>query len=322
MTDVSDKGALTGKAVAYKALGGYDVIEVINKSVRAPGNGEITIRVVAAAVNPTDILFRDPGVGEQVFPFIPGMEAAGVIESVGTGVVHLKVGDHVMAAVMPRRPEGGAQARHIVVPATSVVLAPAGVTLAQASTLPMNGLTALRALELAGLRSGQFLAVTGGAGQLARYTIAVAKRQGLKVIADAKAEDAQLVRGCGADIVIERSEDFARSVRRELPDGANALLDTAVLGERTFGAICDRGVYIPVRGWADKPSEREIEVKPVFVFQALERTDWLNLLREMAANGEIALKVAGEFSPEQAAEAQQMLSKTGVRGRPVIVFGD
>src|SRR3546814_4514075 len=104
------------------------------------------------------------------------MDAAGIIESVGTGVSRLRPGEKVMAAVMPRRPEGGAQAQHIVVPAASVVPMPEGVSFAEAATLPMNGLTALRALELADLKTGRFLAVTGGAGLLANYAIAVAKR--------------------------------------------------------------------------------------------------------------------------------------------------
>lgn len=313
---------LSGKAIAYKALGGYDVIEVIEHGVRAPADGEVRISVAAAAVNPTDILFRDPGVGEQAFPFIPGMEAAGTVESVGPGVSRFKAGDRVMAAVMPRRPEGGAQARYVVVPAASVVAAPEGVTLAQAATLPMNGLTALRALELAGLEQGQFLAVSGGAGHLAHSAIAIARRRGLKVIADAKADDAEQVRGYGADIVVERGPGFAQAVRSHLPGGADALLDTAVLGESAFGAIRDGGVYIPVRGWADKPGERGIEIRPVFVFQVLERTEWLELLREMVRNGEIALRVEGEYPPERAADAQRKLASGGVRGRPVIAFDD
>src|SRR3546814_5838005 len=106
---------------------------------------------------------------------------------------------------MPRRPEGGAQAQHIVVPAASVVPMPEGVSFAEAATLPMNGLTALRALELADLKTGRFLAVTGGAGLLANYAIAVAKRRGIKVIADAKPEEAGLVRSYGADVVDRKS---------------------------------------------------------------------------------------------------------------------
>ncbi len=322
MTPQSKDRPLSSKAISYKALGGYDVIEIIEHAVRAPVEGEVRIRVVAAAVNPTDIMFRNPGVGGQTFPFIPGMEAAGVIEAVGSGVSRFEVGDKVMAVVMPRRPEGGAQARHIVVPAASVVAMPDGVSFAQASTLLMNGLTALRALELAALREGQLLAVSGGAGHLARYAIAIAKRQGLKVIADAKPTEAALVRTYGADIVIERGNDFAQAVRRNIPDGVDALLDTAVLGEHAFGAICNGGTYIPVRGWTDKPSERNIEIKPVFVFQVLDRAEWFELLRRMTATGEIVLKVAAEFAPEQVAEAQQLLVAGGVRGRPVIVFGE
>ena len=53
----------------------------------------------------------------------------------------------------------------------------------------------------------------------------------------------------------------------------------------------DGGVYVPVRGWGDTPSERGIEIKPVFVFEVLERTEWLELLREIVEAGEIRLRV-------------------------------
>ena len=175
MPDQSSNRPLAGKAVTYKALGGPEVIEIVERTVRAPATGEVRIEVKAAAVNPTDILFRDPGFGDQfggdTFPIVPGMDAAGIIESVGPGVSRLHAGEKVMAAVMTVRPEGGAQAQHIVVPAASVVPIPAGVSLAEASTLPMNGLTALNALELAALKKGQILAVSGGAGLLAYYAI-------------------------------------------------------------------------------------------------------------------------------------------------------
>ena len=165
----------------------------------------------------------------------------------------------VIAAVNPVRPEGGAQAQHIVVPAASVVPIPEGVSLAQASILLMTGLTALNAREIAALKKGQILAVSGGAGLLAQYAIAAAKRQGIKVIADANPADAELVRSYGGDIVVGRGPGFAEAIRRELPNGVDALLDTAALGEQSFGAIRDGGIDIPVRGWGDKPAEREIK---------------------------------------------------------------
>jgi len=171
----------------------------------------------------------------------------------------------VIAAVNPVRPEGGAQAQHIVVPAASVVPIPEGVSLAQASILLMTGLTALNAREIAGLKKGQILAVSGGAGLLAQYAIAAAKRQGIKVIADAKPADAELVRGYGADIVVERGPGFAKAIRRELPNGADALLDTASLGEESFGAIRDGG-HLHSGSRLGRQSRRTgIKIKPVSV---------------------------------------------------------
>ena len=61
MSDQSSNRPLAGKAVTYKALGGPEVIEIVERAVRAPAAGEVRIEVKAAAVNPTDILFRDPG---------------------------------------------------------------------------------------------------------------------------------------------------------------------------------------------------------------------------------------------------------------------
>jgi NADPH:quinone reductase len=311
---------LTGRAITYKGPGGYEVIEISERTVRSPGIGEVRITVKAAAVNPTDIGLRQRGIPDQTWTVVPGMDAAGLIESVGPAVSRLQTGQKVMAAVMPRRSEGGAQAEHIVVPAASVVPIPEGVSLAEASTLPMNGLTALRALELAALRAGQFFAVSGGAGLLAHYAIAAAKRQRQKVIADAKPEEAALVRSYGADIVVERGPGFAEAIRREVPGGVAALLDTALLAESAFGAIRDDGVYIPVRGWGDKPSERGIKIKPVFVSEVLERTEWLELLRDMVAAAQIKLRVAGEYAPERVADAQRALEAGGLRGRSVVLF--
>ncbi len=312
--------SLVADAVTYNGLGGPEVISIRKRTVRAPAADEVRIEVKAAAVNPTDILSRTPGYGNATTLLVPGMDAAGIIESVGSGVSRLHVGQAVMAAVSPRRPDGGAQAQYIVVPAASVVPIPVGVSLAEAATLPMNGLTALGALDLAGLQSGNTLAVSGGAGLLAHYAIAVAKRQGIKVIADAKSEEVALVRGYGADIVIERGPAFADAIRREEPAGVDALLDTALLAEKSFGAIRDGGVYIPLRGWDQRPSERQIEIRPFFVDKVLERTDWLELLRDMVAKSEIRLRVTGEYTPDRVADAQRVVEAGGIRGRPVLLF--
>ncbi len=311
---------ITAKAVTYTTWGGPEVIVIADRVVRPPAPGEIRMAVKAAALNPTDVLLRDPGYRDAALPMTPGMDAAGIVEAVGAGVDRFTVGDEVMAAVMPMRVEGGAQAASIVIPAESAVLKPTNLTLAEAATLPMNGLTALYALDHAGLAPGQTLAITGGAGWLASLAIPLAKRAGLRVVADAKRDEMDTVRDYGANIVIERGPDFAGAVRAMVSEGVDALLDTAVLEEGTFGAIKDGGVYIPVRGWDDRSAGRGIKIRPVLVYEVLERTDWLEMIRDLAEAGTLIARIAGEYAPEQIAQAQRALMAGGVRGRPVIVF--
>ena len=206
------------RAVVITKPGGLDVLSVADRAVRQAGPGEVRIAVKAAAVNPTDIGLREGAAGDLEPPLVPGMDAAGTVESVGAGVDRLSVGEQVMAAVSPRRPEGGAQAELIVVPAASVVAIPDGATLPQAATLPMNGLTALLGLELLDLAVGQSLAVSGGAGLLASYVIALAKVRGLRVIgsdADASLTARQAdLRGPAVIVVGSEGQGLGPSVRR------------------------------------------------------------------------------------------------------------
>jgi NADPH:quinone reductase-like Zn-dependent oxidoreductase len=250
------------------------------------------------------------------------MDLAGVVESVGAGVDRLAPGDAVMAAVSPRRPEGGAQAELVVVPAASVVSIPDGASFAAAATLPMNGLTALLGLDLLALPEGATLAVSGGAGLLASYAIPLAKERGLRVLADAKRDDEALVRSFGADAVLPRGEGFAAAVRDAALDGADGLFDTALLGRDAFPAIRDGGAMAVVRGWDDGPGERGIDVRQVWVRTVLERTDWLERLRDLAAAGRLQLRVAGEYPPERVTEAHAAMEAGGLRGRAVIVFAE
>ena len=309
------------RAVVITEPGGLEVLGVADRAVRDAGPDEVRIAVRAAAVNPTDIGLRERGAGDgSPPPWVPGMDAAGVIESVGEGVDRLSVGEQVMAAVSPRRPEGGAQAELVVIPAASVVPIPDGVTLQQAATLPMNGLTAHRGLQLLGLGAGQTLAVSGGAGLLASYVIALAKVRGLRVIADARPADQELVRSFGADVVVPRGEGFSAAVREAAAGGVDGLFDTALLGRAAFPAIRDGGAMAVVRGWDESTPERGIEIRQIAVVSVLERTDWLQELRELASDGRIAPRVAGEYAPEQAAEAQRLMAAGGLRGRAVIVL--
>lgn len=308
------------RAVGITAPGGPEVLQLIDRTAREPGPGEVRIRVRAAAVNPTDIGLRQHGDQNTPPPWTPGMDAAGEIETAGEAVEHLAAGEQVMAAVTPRRLDGGAQAELLVVPATSVVPIPDGVSVEQAATLPMNGLTARLGLDLLALAPGQTLAVSGGAGVLGSYVITLAKQAGLTVIADAKAQDADAVRGYGADTVIARGDDFAAAVREQAPDGVDGVYDTALLNAAALPALRDGGAMAVVRGWTPERTERGLSVHQVWVRTVLERTDWLRELRELASAGRLALRVAGEYPPERAADAHRAMEAGGLRGRALIVF--
>jgi NADPH:quinone reductase len=308
------------RAVGITGPGGPEVLQVIDREVREPGPGEVRIAVRAAAVNPTDIGLRIMGGGNLPPPWTPGMDASGTIESVGPGVSGMTPGDRVMAVVSPRRPEGGAQAELLVAPAGSVVAVPHGASLEQAATLPMNGLTAILGLELLDLAAGETLLVSGGAGLLASYVIPLARERGLRVLADAKPEETELVRGFGADVVLPRGDGLVSAVRDAAPDGAAALYDTALLGRSAFPAIRDGGQVAVVRGWDDSETERGIEIRPVWVREVLQRSDWLSELQQLASEGRLTLRVAGEYPPEQAADAHRAMAAGGLRGRALIVF--
>ena len=185
------------RAVTFSRFGGPEVLEVSDLPERQPGPGQVRINVAAATVNPTDISFRTGRQTAQLGgvepPYIPGMELAGVVDAVGPGS-NWAPGDRVMAIVIPRRPEGGAMAESVVVPTASVARVPERASLEEAATIPMNGLTVRRALDLVALKTGDTFAVTGAAGAVGGYAVQLGASEGLRVIAVAAASDEPLLK--------------------------------------------------------------------------------------------------------------------------------
>jgi NADPH2:quinone reductase len=310
------------RVVGVTEFGGPDQLHVIEVPEPHPGPGEVRIRVHAATVNPTDTGLRSGQYGERLAdrqpPYVPGMDASGVISEVGDGV-EWEVGDEVMAVVLPTGPGGGAYADQVVVPVESVVAKPAGVDFIVASTIPMNGLTARLALDDLALSPGQTIAVTGAAGAFGGYVVQLAKADGLRVIADASEADEQLIRELGADDIVRRGDDVADRIRVLVPDGVDGLADGAVQSEFVTPAIRDGGGMAVVRGWDGDPG-RGITVHRIMVFGHAKDTESLEQLRKHAEAGELTLRVARTFPPEQAAEAHRVLEAGGVRGRLVLDF--
>src|SRR3569833_489924 len=240
------------RAVGVTEFGGPEALHLVEVPVQHAGPWEVRLLVTAATVNPTDTYLVLGAYAERVPakspPWVPGMDGAGVVDEVGEGVEHLAVGDAVMGVVVPSGAHGGYR-ESLVLPAGSVVLSPKNATDVEASTLPMNALTARFSLDLMGLTPGQVVAVTGAAGAYGGYVVQLAKADGLTVVADASEADEQLVRELGADVVVRRGDDVAERIRAEFPDGVDGLADGAVQDALVLPAVRDGGAVATVRGY-------------------------------------------------------------------------
>jgi NADPH2:quinone reductase len=311
------------RGVGVIEFGGPEVLQVVELPEVHAGAGEVRIRVHAATVNPTDTGLRSGGRAATMQdispPYIPGMDAAGVIDEIGVDTkTDLAIGDAVMAMVIPRASHGGYR-ESIVLHSDAVVRAPANASHAEAATLPMNGLTARQSLDQLSLQRGQTIAVTGAAGCYGGYVVQLAKADGLTVIADASTDDESLVKDLGADIVVPRGDDISAQILKVKPDGVDGLADGALQMDLAVGAIRDGGGFASVRGW-DGNGERGIVFHKTMVFNDDRRADLLDKLRQQADEGIVTLRVAGTYTPEEAADAHRQLEAGGTRGRGVIVF--
>jgi NADPH2:quinone reductase len=301
------------RAVGVTEWGGPDVLQVLDLPTPEAGPGQVRIRVYAAAVNPTDTLLRDGSRAEALRdvppPFVLGMDAAGELDQIGPDVeTSLQVGDPVMAVVLPAGAHG-AYAEQIVVPAESVVRAPQGASHAEAASLLMNAVTVRAALDALDLQPGQLLAVTGAAGAVGGFAVELGKADGLRVVADASPADEKLVTSLGA------------RVREVFPEGADGLVDGALLDEHALAAVRDGGRIATVRGYQGPDAdERGITFHPVFVRDYAREQTMLDRLRQQAEQGQVTLRVAQVFPAGQAAEAHRILEAGGTRGRLVLEF--
>ena len=314
------------KVIGLTRFGGPEVLEIIDVPEPHPGPAEVRVRVHAAPVNPSDVAVRATGYAGRMAglpkPYIPGWDAAGIIDEVGSGLDgRLAVGDRVLALTNAMSAHKGAYQQQLVVPAAQVVRAPRNLDFPAASGLLMNALTARLGLDAMALKRGRTLAVTGSAGALGGFVIQLAKADRLRVIADVSdaPADRELVKRLGADQIVPRGPGFTDRVREAAPDGVDGLFDTALLNAAAVPAIADGGVLVTVRGWAE-PVERGVRVFPVFVGSAIADTAKLERLRDLAEAGTLTPRVAKVLPAAQAAEAHRMLEKGGVRGRVVLDF--
>ena len=213
-----------------------------------PKPGEVLIAIRAASLNFPDLLtvqnkyqFKPP------LPFVPGSEYAGVVEAVGDGVKHLKVGDPVAAIG-----SSGGFATHACVNAAGVMPLPPGFTFDDASAFVMTyGTTHHALLDRAQLKAGETLLVLGAAGGVGTAAIQIGKIVGARVIAAASSDEkCEFCKSLGADATINYSTGNLRDELKKLTDGKgpDVVYDPVGgdLAEPVFRSIAWRGRYLVV----------------------------------------------------------------------------
>jgi NADPH:quinone reductase len=215
----------TMRAIEISQPGGPEVLKPGNRPTPKPASGEVLVKVAAAGVNRPDVAQRQgrypPPAGASD---IPGLEIAGTIVSCGDGVSAWKPGDQMCALV-----SGGGYAEYCVAPAVQCLPVPAGLSLAEAASLPETFFTVwVNVFDRAHLSSGETLLVQGGSSGIGVTAIQMAKALGHKVFATAgSAEKCEACEKLGADRAINyKTEDFVEVISRETAGrGVDVILD-------------------------------------------------------------------------------------------------
>ncbi|MGI5451672.1 NADP-dependent oxidoreductase [Streptomyces sp. CA-249302] len=169
-----------------------------------PGPGQLLVAVEAAGVGPWDQLLSDASwdVGLRP-PAALGVEGAGTVLAVGAGVTGFATGDRVLAHEAPLPGGSGFWAERVLITAHHAAACPAGLDAVHAAALPVNGLTAVQALEKLDLSQGQRLLITNGGGATGALAIQLAAAKGIEVTATASAATAERLLGLGAIEVVD-----------------------------------------------------------------------------------------------------------------------
>lgn len=312
------------KAITFDRFGGPEVLTISELPDPEPGPGEVLVKIAATTVNPTDIMMRD---GRQAAmmndlrpPYIAGMEFSGTI--LDPGPTRLQKGQPVIGVLNPRTPRGGAYAGTIAVSARSVAAISPEIDLVAAATVPMNALTAALALDFLKLKPGDALLVTGGAGMLGGSAIQLAKAEGLTVLANVGEMDRDLVRGFGANHVLPRDGGLEEAVRAIRPDGVDAMIDGALIGQRFSHLVRDGGGLVSLRS-SYRIDDSRLRVHNVSVLAGIEDTISLERIAGLLETGSLRPRVAeaGRFDYREAVAAHAAAETGGRRGRIVLTFG-
>lgn len=246
------------KAFVVDRYGRKNGVRAGDMPVPEPREDDVLIQIHAAGVNPLDSKIRD-GEFKLILPYrlplILGNDLAGVVVRVGSRVRQFKPGDEVYAR--PHKDRIGTFAEFIAVKEDGVALKPKALTMEEAASIPLVGLTAWQALiERGQLKKGQKVLIHAGSGGVGTFAIQLAKHVGATVATTASVANTELVKQLGADIVIDYKKDDFSAILKDYDvvldtQGGNTL-------EKSLKVLKPGGKLIGIAGPPDPEFAKEM----------------------------------------------------------------
>ncbi len=285
---------------------------------RAPGAGEVLVRVQASSVNPLDGAVAGGMLAQMGLPYeypvTLGRDFAGVVEQVGDGVTSVAAGDEVFGEIsaFAAPVHDGAWAERIVVGEDFFAKKPGGVVTAQAGAAPLVTLTALATIDALELSAGQTVVVVGATGGVGSIVVQLAKAAGATVVAPGLPEDEEFLRGLGVDEVLPRDGDLVAAVKERYPNGVDALVDSVTAMQPTpYDAIVAEGGRIasPTNAAGDGAGRTDVMHGAILNRESLERVGGL------LADGTVKVPIQQTYDLAQAPEALGALGSGHTQGK-------
>ena len=320
------------KAIVVQHTGGPEVLTYREIEKPAPKANEALVRHEAVGLNYIDVYHRT-GLYPLSLPFVPGVEAAGVIEATGADVTEVSVGERVAYVMTP-----GAYAEYAAVPAWKLVKVPDGVDARQAAAAMLQGMTAHYLMtSVYPLQAGETALIHAAAGGVGLLLLQVAKRIGARAIGTVSTEaKAQLAREAGAaEVILYSKQDFEQETRR-LTEGKGVQVVYDSVGKDTFlkslNSLAPRGMLAlfgqssgPVDSFnpallsqkgslfLTRPSlANYAATREELLWRSGEIFDWIR-------SGELKLRIEKTFPLAEAAEAHRQLEARKTTGKVLLI---
>ena len=338
----------TMRAAVLHAAGPPDAFQIETLPVTTPGAEDVLVRVMACGVSFHDIVERNGVYRRDVeFPLVMGLEISGIVEALGVAVRDLRVGDHVCSKAFAscgrcrlcrggrettcseRRPVRGGYSEYTAVPWDALVRVPDGIPFNVSCTLgPAAGVALNAVRDVANVRLGENVLVTGGTGGVGLPCVQIAKVSGARVIAVTRSESKRaMLKAAGADevIVSPTNDDFSPAVRELTGSrGVDVIIDNvgSSVFDACFKSLARHGRFTLI----GQLSGDEVSINLARIF--FKRASFLGVgsvsraqledVIKLTAEGKVRPQVAAGFPLEEVARAHALVESGERAGRIVL----